>query len=188
MRHLNLIVLSIAMLLASWMGMQTVHEFGHVLSARLTGGQVERVVLHPLTISRTDLAENPHPLAVAWGGPILGVLIPLIAFGVATSVGIAERLVLRFFAGFCLVVNGAYLGVGSFLRVGDAGDIVRHGSPIWTMWLFGVVCVSAGFWLWNGLGPHFGLGQDPHPISRRVVLEVVVACAVLLIFGFWVGA
>ena len=187
MRQLHPITLIIATLLASWLGMQAVHELGHILTARLSGGQVERVILHPLTISRTDLADNPHPLAVAWGGPTLGVLIPLIVFGAAAISDIAERFVLRFFAGFCLVANGVYLGVGSFLNVGDAGDIVRHGSPAWTMWLFGAVCVQTGFWLWNGLGPHFGLGPDPRPISRRVVLEVVMTCVALLILGFWIG-
>jgi len=40
-------------LAGSWWAMQAVHEFGHVLGAWLTGGRVERVVLSPLTISRT---------------------------------------------------------------------------------------------------------------------------------------
>lgn len=52
--------------LGSWLGMQAVHEAGHVVGAWLTDGRVARVVLHPLTISRTDLAENPRPLAVVW--------------------------------------------------------------------------------------------------------------------------
>jgi hypothetical protein len=52
-------------LFVSWLLMQAVHESGHVLGARLGGGTVAQVVLHPLTISRTDLAANPHPLLVA---------------------------------------------------------------------------------------------------------------------------
>ena len=43
-------------IVGSWLGMQAVHEAGHVLGARVTGGRVERIVLYPLTISRTDLA------------------------------------------------------------------------------------------------------------------------------------
>jgi len=31
--------------------MQSVHEAGHVLAAWLAGGRVERLVLHPVTIS-----------------------------------------------------------------------------------------------------------------------------------------
>ena len=61
----------------SWLGMMVVHEAGHVLHLRLSGGTVEKVVLHPLAISRTDPGENPHPLVVAWGGPVWGCLIPL---------------------------------------------------------------------------------------------------------------
>ena len=49
---------------AAWLGMQQVHELGHVIGALVTGAQIESVVLHPLTISRTDLAHNPLPLVV----------------------------------------------------------------------------------------------------------------------------
>jgi hypothetical protein len=59
-------------LIASWLGMQLVHELGHVMAAYATGGSVERVVLHPLELSRTDLARNPRPLAVASAGPLGG--------------------------------------------------------------------------------------------------------------------
>ena len=52
---------------------------------------------------------------------------------------------LQFFAGFCLIANGAYIGIGSFGKIGDAGDkLLRHGSPIWSLWLFGAVCFPFG--------------------------------------------
>src|SRR5262245_61335406 len=44
----------------SWLAMMTVHQFGHVLHAWLSGGTVSRVFLHPLTFSRTELSDNPH--------------------------------------------------------------------------------------------------------------------------------
>src|SRR3954451_22380263 len=100
--------------------MQAVHEFGHVLGAWLTGGRVARVVLHPLTISRTDLAENPAPLAVVWAGAVLGVVLALAAWGLAAAFRLPGAYLLRFFAGFCLVANGGYLAGGSFDRLGDA--------------------------------------------------------------------
>ena len=59
-------------------GMQAVHEAGHVFGAWATGGRVARVVLHPLTISRTDLEHNPYPLAVVWAGPVFGVVVPVV--------------------------------------------------------------------------------------------------------------
>jgi hypothetical protein len=71
------VILIASTLLGSWLGMQAVHELGHVAGAWLTGGRVEKVVLHPLTISRTDLAHNPAPLLVVWAGPTVGVLLPL---------------------------------------------------------------------------------------------------------------
>src|SRR5271165_6671379 len=77
MNRVHQAVLIFSTLLGSWLGMQDVHELGHVVAAWLTGGRVAKVVLDPLTISRTDLAENPRPLAVVWGGPTLGVAMPL---------------------------------------------------------------------------------------------------------------
>ena len=75
--RLHQFVLIVSVLIGSWLGMQAVHETGHALAGWLTGGRVARVVLWPLSISRTDLAENPHPLAVVWAGPMFGVVTPL---------------------------------------------------------------------------------------------------------------
>ena len=79
-------------LVLSWLGMMAVHEFGHVLGAWLSGGTIAKVVLHPLTISRTDLAHNPHPLLVVWAGPAVGVLLPLLAWGAAAGWDAGSRL------------------------------------------------------------------------------------------------
>ena len=159
-----------------WLAMQAVHELGHVLGAVATGGTIQCVVLHPLTISRTDVSPNPHPLAVVWAGPAVGVALPLAFFLAAKTAGFAWAYLLRFFAGVCLIANGGYLGVGSFSRVGDAGDMLRHGSPIWSLWLFGAATVPLGLYLWHGLGPHLALagrGRDRSP--RRVCLGRVTA-------------
>src|SRR5262249_19227175 len=77
-------VLLIATTLANaWLLMQAVHEFGHVLGGWMTGGHIRQVVLHPLTISRTDLDVNPVPLLVCWAGPVLGAVLPLVAWRLA---------------------------------------------------------------------------------------------------------
>lgn len=159
-----------------WLGMQAVHEFGHVLGAWLTGGRVARVVLHPLTISRTDLVDNPQPLAVVWAGPLLGVLLPLLLWGTVALLRMPGAFLPRFFAGFCLVGNGAYLAGGSFDGIGDCGVMLRHGSPCWLLWLFGAVAVPAGLWLWHRQGPHFGLGRARGEVSPGA------ACASLVVF------
>jgi hypothetical protein len=138
-------------LLFSWFAMQAVHELGHVLAAWATGGTVERVVLHPLTISRTDVSPNPRPLIVAWAGPIVGVLIPLSMAALCRLIRKGPRHFCDFFAGFCLIANGAYIGAGSLAAIGDAGELIRHGAPQWTLIGFGIVTAGYGLWIWHCL-------------------------------------
>ncbi len=181
------IPLILSTLLGSWLGMQAVHEFGHVLGAWGTGGRVVRVVLHPLTISRTDVVENPHPLIVVWAGPLGGVLLPLLVWVSMAKVRPNIAFLSRFFAGFCLVANGLYIGVGSFDRVGDCGEMLRQGSPLWLLWGFGLLTAPMGLWLWHGQGRHFGWGMPAVEVSRAATLTSVMACLVLLALGLIVG-
>ncbi len=173
-----------------WLAMMAVHEFGHVSWAITSGGTVERVVLHPLTISRTDVSPNPSPLFVAWGGAVVGVVLPL-GLLLALKLGSFKwTYLIQFFAGFCLIANGAYIGVGSFGKIGDAGDMLclhnscsennmlRHGSPMWCLWLFGVITLPLGLYLWNGLGPHFGLGAAGGKVDHRAAYAT---CGLLLL-------
>ena len=168
MRRVLQALLIVTFLAWSWLAMMVVHELGHVVAALCTGATVEKVVLHPLAISRTDVRNNQSPLVVIWAGPILGVLLPLTLLAIVRSVKGIGWPHMKFFAGFCLVANGAYIGCGSFERIGDAGDLLGHGSPAWTLWLFGVVTIPCGFWLWNGLGPSFGLGAAKGEVNRRL--------------------
>jgi len=183
MKRFHQAVLIVSFLPASWLGMQAVHEFGHVAGAWLTGGRVARVVLHPLTISRTDLAANPSPLLVVWAGPVLGCLLPLAAWGAAVALRWPLAFLLRFFAGFCLIANGAYITGGSFDRVGDAGTMLRHGSPAWWLWAFGAATVPAGFWLWHRQGPHFGLGSARGKVSTAAAYACLATLLALVGLG-----
>jgi hypothetical protein len=175
-----------SMALVSWLAMQAVHEFGHVTGAWLTGGHVEKVVLYPTFISRTDLSINPHPLIVVWAGPLLGSLLPLMIWGLAVAKWRRGSYLIRFFAGFCLIANGAYIGIGSFYRIGDAGDMLRYGSPLWQLWLFGIVTTITGLTLWNGVGGHFGFGQANGHVSQNasigssITLATIVAIELLV--------
>jgi hypothetical protein len=182
-RRLHQAVLIVSAVLGSWLGMQAIHEFGHIAGAWLTGGRVAQVVLHPLTISRTDLAHNPAPLRVVWAGPVFGCLLPLAAWGVAAGLRWHWAFLPRFFAGFCLIANGAYIAGGSFDRIGDAGVMLRHGSPAWLLWAFGVVTVPAGLWLWHGLGPHFGLGPARGRVSLAAAYTCLAALGALVVLG-----
>jgi hypothetical protein len=176
-----------ATVVASWLGMQAIHECGHVLTAWFTGGEVECVVLHPLTISRTDLRYNHRPLETAWGGPVFGVLAPLAIWGVAVWLRPGEAFLLRFWAGFCLIANGAYLAFGAQARVGDCGDLLRHGAAEWHLWLFGAAAMPLGFWLWNGQGRYFGLGPQAEPIRRSGVWCALSAAVAFTALGLVVG-
>ena len=174
------VVLIASIFSLAWLLMQAVHEFGHAIAAWATGGTVERIVLHPLAISRTDVEPNPRPLLVAWAGPIAGSVIPLLLWAAIAGSRLSVAWLARFFAGFCLLSNGLYIGIGSFQKIGDAGDMQQYGSPIWTLWLFGLATAPLGLALWNGLGPNFGIGRDALPVSPRIaiscfVMQVVVA-------------
>ena len=187
MSRVHQVVLIGSTILGSWLGMQAIHESGHVVSAWVTGGRVARVVLHPLTISRTDLTDNPRPLVVVWSGPLVGIAAPLLVWSVAAAARVPWAFVLRYFAGFCLLANGLYIGVGSFDRVGDCGEMLRHGSEPWHLWLFGAVTAPGGLWLWHRQGPHFGLGPTKGQVSRGAAYGSLVVCLALLVLGFAVG-
>jgi hypothetical protein len=152
-----------------WVAMMAVHEFGHITNASLSGGRVSQVVLRPLALSRTDFAANPHPLFTAWGGALWGILIPILIWLVFRRFSQRFTFLAAFFTGFCLIANGAYLAGGAALsRSGgdDAGVILQHGGQRWQLLLYGLPAVALGFWFWNGLGPHFGLGRAKGHVDR----------------------
>ena len=162
-----------------WLQMMVLHEFGHVVAGWLTGGTIEKVVLHPFAISRTDLVLNPHPLVVCWAGPVLGCAIPHVAAIASRRLKWPAFYLVQFFAGFCFIANGTYIGIGSFDGIGDAGDLLRLGSPTWLLWAFGIATIPTGFWLWHGLGTHFGL-RGGQVSSRTACLSAAVLLIVVM--------
>jgi len=198
MKRLPQILLILTFLAFSWLAMQAVHELGHVLAAWVTGGEVARVVLVPWEISRTELAPsgNPHPLAVVWAGPLMGVVAPLLFYLILLGASVAPCFGLgrasawlylpRFFAGFCLIANGGYIGTAWLLTDGgDATAMTRHGSPVWLLIAFGTLTAAAGLYLWHGQGTHFGLGDARGKVNGRAAavsagLFVVIVAAELV--------
>ena len=176
------VLLIVSILALSWLGMMVVHEFGHVVFAWLSGGSVTRVFLRPLEFSHTDLGANPHPLFVAWGGALIGTTLPLTCSLLWRRFHWPAWYLFQFFAGFCLVANGIYLGVVSFIpNAADPGDMMREGTPQWLLILFGIVAFPLGLFLWNGLGIHFGLAQARGK-TRRVEAICTFLILILLIF------
>jgi hypothetical protein len=180
-------VLISSTLVASWLGMQAVHELGHIIGAWATGGEFANVVLHPMAISRTDLSSNPSPAITVWMGPVLGVLFPLVVWRLSAALRMPGAFVLRFFAGFSLIANGVYIAIGSFSRVGDCDVMLRNGSAPWQLWLFGLVTVPLGFGLWHRQGKYFGLGPNAEPIRPLVAYGCLTAALCLILFGLYVG-
>jgi len=170
------IVFTFSLAAICWLGMMAVHELGHVIGAVSSGGSVTRVVLHPLTISRTDVAPNPHPGFVVWCGPIVGSLLPLaMALLVPAKQSTLGKLA-GIFAGFCLIANGAYISLGAFDRIGDCGEMLQTGTPLWVLFAFGIVTIPTGLALWHLQG---SIGQF---VSQATVVNermVFVACGAL---------
>jgi hypothetical protein len=187
LRRVPQIILIGSTILGSWLGMQAVHELGHVLGAWATGAQVTQVVLTPTTISRTDVANNSRPLIVVWAGPIIGVGLPVVMWFLAQAAGLPGAFVLRFFAGFCFLADGLYIGLGSFGGVGDCGEMLRHGSSLWQLWLFGAVTAPIGLALWHRQGASFGLGAAHGQVSHAIAYASLSVCVALLVLGFAVG-
>jgi hypothetical protein len=166
MSRVHQVLLIVTFLPVCWLLMMAVHELGHVIGARCTNGTVTKVVLHPLAISRTDVNPNPAPNVVVWAGPIIGCLLPIVVLIMSCLRSNSVEFLIRFFVGFCLIANGAYVAFGSFNGIGDAGDMLKSGSPMWYLWLFGLITIPAGLLLWHGLGPHFGLGESKGRVSH----------------------
>ena len=154
-------------LYACWLGMMAVHEAGHVLHAWMSGGTVSAVRVPLLGFSVTEFSTNPRPHFVAWGGAVWGCMLPLLLWSTLHIQRLPARNVVQFFAGFCLIANGAYLGAGWKASAGDAADLVEYGTPAWVLVVFGVVTTGAGLYLWHLLGkspsPPLDCARDRRP-------------------------
>jgi hypothetical protein len=168
MRRLLRPILLAFMIYLWWPAMMAVHELGHVINIALSGGKLARVRLHWLAFTQTDVAINPHPAFVAWGGVWWGTLIPLLATALWQWRKWPLWPVIRVFAAFCLVANGAYLGAGWRWKSGDAGDLRDYGTPVWAMIALGAAMIAAGLWLWNGMGKHFGIDRAALKPTRKI--------------------
>jgi hypothetical protein len=204
------LLLIVSTLGLSWLLMMAVHECGHVLHGWWSGARLAGLHLPLCGFSRTDFALNPHPLFVAWGGPLWGCLFPLAVAGIVRIAAATRRVpcarhvsgtlrvpsaggrhtecagyLAAWFAGFCLVANGAYLLGGAFLGGGgdDAGVILQSGGHVWQLVAFGLPAIAAGLYLWHGLGPHFGLGEARGKVDRQAAVGVAIAlaCVIMLL-------
>lgn len=167
-------LVSIALVIGSWLGMQVIHECGHVVHCLATGGRILQVVLHPLEVSRTEFSSNPSPQFAAWGGVLWGSIVPLLLYATVSAADWKHAHLARFFAGFCLVANGVYFVVGSIELAADPADLVRFGANRSVVGILGGFLFVGGLRLWHGLSPSFGLGRPDYRTPSCLV--VALAC------------
>lgn len=96
----------------------------------------------------------------------------------------AIEYLVRCWCGFCLIANGAYIGAGVLLPVGDARTMLQSGSPAWLLLLFGVLTVPAGVWCWHNQGRFFGIGPQARHVNRRHALGVAVLLIAVVVAEF----
>ena len=92
-----------------------------------------------------------------------------------------------FFAGYCLLANGTYLSFGSFDQVGDCGVMLQHGSPFWSLLVFGVITILLGFYLWHRLGSIKQFLADPSVADPVIVYALLGVLVVLLALEFTIS-
>lgn len=176
--RLNQVVFIVGAAVIAWYLMMAVHELGHVWHAWWTNAEVTRVVLYPTEISQTILAKNPKPLFVAWGGVIWGTAVPLILWCVFRRWSYA--FLLRSFAAFCAIANGAYLAADAFALAGDGRDLARHAVETWQMVVPGILAMIVGLLLLNGMGRDFGIGKNARKVTSHEAAVVAIVAAALV--------
>jgi hypothetical protein len=177
--------LAASWIIAAWLLFLWTHESGHILAALFTDGQIEQVVLHPLTFSRTDVSPNPAPMFVAWAGALLGPLIAAIVLLPMRCIPAQGRALYRTLLGFVLIANGVYIGLGIVQPVADAADMIRLGAPRWTLGLYGVPATALGLVLWEGLNPMGSLPRSPARTDKISAFILATLALVLAIAGTW---
>ena len=172
MQRFHQLLFAVSLVALGWLAMMAVHE-----PAMRRRHRHRRRCSTRRSPSAHDLANaasprNPRPAIVVWLGPIVGCALPL-----AVSAMIPQRhsfvgKVAGFFAGFCLIANGAYLSIGAFDRVGDCGEMLRTGTPFWVMLAFGAVTIPLGLYRWHALGSILGFIHDPSAVTPRMAYYV----------------
>ena len=131
----------VLLLIAAWCTMTLVHEAGHVLCGWSCGGTLQSADFLPWHLPFSIFEPDPHPLMTLWGGPVLGVLIPM---AVAWLFRSDE---LWFIAFFCVLANGMYLATAwiSGDRYLDTPKLLEHGAFPVTIGIYCLVTIGFGY-------------------------------------------
>ncbi|MFN7449618.1 MAG: hypothetical protein ACK56W_00425 [Pirellula sp.] len=129
------------MLIASWCVMVCVHELGHIFCGRSCGGKLQSADLIPWHLPFSVFDPDPQPLITLWGGPIIGVLLPV---GIAW---IAKRESIWFIANFCLLANGSYIAIAWITgeRYLDTTKLLEHGAHPLSIGVYCLLTIGFGY-------------------------------------------
>ena len=150
------------------------HELGHAIVARLTGGRVLQVNLHPFGTSSVEIDPDPFPIATLAGGILLGPALASSAAALAWRSRRSPALHVHMTAVASLGTTGTYLAVGSLAGMGDAGDLIGLGVPAAALLATGLLALSASMGLAATVLPMAGLGRDVTLLRRIATLELAV--------------
>ena len=131
-----------ALLAASWVVMTFTHELGHLIGGWCSGGTLISADLWPWHLPHSLFAPDPHPLVTLWGGPLLGVAIPVLAAGRLRQP--SGWLI----ASACVLANGLYLATAwlSGDRYLDTPRLLEQGASPRLIGLYCALTVGSGYW------------------------------------------
>lgn len=138
---LSRIAMLIALLLLSWCVMTTTHELGHLLAGWLGGGTLVEVELRPWQLPHSRFAPDPHPLLTLWGGPVLGIVLPVLL------AWMIDRPWAWFVSNFCVLANGLYLALAWYSgeRWLDTPRLLAEGASPLAIGLLIALTVPIGY-------------------------------------------
>jgi hypothetical protein len=146
------------------------HELGHGLAVLIDGGQIQEYYLNPFSWS-WNLGKNVNnPIFTAWGGVTFGLIIPLIPiiFLKKTRSWLVKTTII-ITAGCAFLINGIYLLIGIFLKIGDGGELLQYGTPPVLIGLLGFLYLTISFIIWIWVQPWLDLKKDSSFIRRLYI-------------------
>jgi hypothetical protein len=161
----------------SWYASLAAHEFGHAAVAAATGSTRIDIHLPLLGFSHTQRSPDSHALLTTAAGPVLGSVFPLAVWLLVRGVRPKAARVPQFWAGFALVLNGAYIAGDAFLLGGDGAQLDRAGVPFWLSLTCGSLAVASGLHVWHCLGKTARAATE----IASTTIQASLVCAIILL-------
>lgn len=129
------------LIIISWCVMAITHEMGHIVCGWSCGGKLLDADLLPWHMPYSFFEPDPAPLVTLWGGPILGVVVPVML------AAMIRKPFLWFIADFCLLANGAYIAVAWFTRDTylDTTKLLEHGASPVSIGIYCALTIGFGY-------------------------------------------